>query len=122
MDLQPLLSFTGDEKAIRQLVSILLDNAVKYSPEGGTISVRLEKNSRALKLSVSNTTVQPVEKAQLNRLFDRFYRMEQSRNSSTGGYGLGMSIAQSIVTAHKGKIRAESPTENVLIISITLPQ
>ena len=122
MDLQPLLSFTGDEKAIRQLVSILLDNAVKYSPEGGTISVRLEKNSRALKLSVSNTTVQPVEKAQLNRLFDRFYRMEQSRNSSTGGYGLGMSIAQSIVTARKGKIRAESPTENVLIISITLPQ
>ena len=58
----------------------------------------------------------PVEKDQLNRLFDRFYRMDQSRNSSTGGYGLGMSIAQSIVAAHKGKIRAECPNENVLVI------
>ena len=63
----------------------------------------------------------PVEKDQLNRLFDRFYRMDQSRNSSTGGYGLGMSIAQSIVAAHKGKIRAECPNENVLGISVTLP-
>ena len=49
------------------------------------------------------------------------YRMDQSRNSSTGGYGLGMSIAQSIVAVHKGKIRAECPGENVLMISVTLP-
>lgn len=121
MDIQPLLSFHGDEKAIRQLVSILMDNAVKYSPEEGRITVRLEQESRFLKLSVSNTTVHPVEKDQLNRLFDRFYRMDQSRNSSTGGYGLGMSIAQSIVAVHKGKIRAECPGENVLVISVTLP-
>ena len=121
MDIQPLLSFHGDEKAIRQLVSILMDNAVKYSPEGGRIAVRLEQESRSLKLSVSNTTVHPVEKDQLNRLFDRFYRMDQSRNSSTGGYGLGMSIARSIVAVHKGKIRAECPGENVLVISVTLP-
>ena len=121
MDIRPLLSFHGDEKAIRQLVSILMDNAVKYSPEGGRIAVRLEQESRSLKLSISNTTVHPVEKDQLNRLFDRFYRMDQSRNSSTGGYGLGMSIAQSIVAVHKGKIRAECPRENVLVISVTLP-
>ena len=117
-----MLSLTGDEKAIRQLVSILMDNAVKYSPEGGTIAARLEKESRALKLTVSNTTVQPVEKDQLNRLFDRFYRMDPSRNSATGGYGLGMSIAQSIVAVHKGKIRAESPAEQVLTVSVTLPR
>ena len=85
-------------------MSILLDNAVKYSPEGGTISGRLEKEGRFLKLTVSNTTAQPVEKDQLGLLFDRFYRADQSRNSATGGYGLGMSIARSIVTAHKGKI------------------
>ena len=121
MDIQPLLSFNGDEKAIRQLVSILMDNAVKYSPEGGRIAVRLEQEIRSLKLSVSNTTVHPVEKDQLNRLFDRFYRMDQSRNSSTGGYGLGMSIAQSIVAVHKGKIRAECLGENVLLISVALP-
>ncbi|MDY3692163.1 MAG: HAMP domain-containing sensor histidine kinase [Dysosmobacter sp.] len=122
MDIQPLLSFTGDEKAIRQLVSILLDNAVKYSPEGGTISVRLEKEGRFLKLAVSNTTARPIEQDQLHLLFDRFYRLDQSRSSSTGGYGLGMSIAQSIVAVHRGKIRADSPAENVLSVLVTLPQ
>ncbi|MGN0664818.1 MAG: sensor histidine kinase [Negativibacillus sp.] len=122
MDIQPLLSYTGDEKAIRQLVSILLDNAVKYSPEGGTISVKLDKEGRFLKLTVSNTTAQPVEKDKLNLLFDRFYRVDQSRNSSISGYGLGMSIAQSIVAAHKGKIRADSPETNVLTVLVTLQQ
>ena len=121
-DIQPMLSFTGDENAVRQLVSILMDNAVKYSPEGGTISLRLEKEGRALKLTVSNTTAQPVEKDKLNLLFDRFYRMDQSRGSSTGGYGLGMSIAQSIVAVHRGKIRADSPGENLLTVTVTLPQ
>ena len=122
MDIQPLLSFNGEEKAIRQLVSILRDNAVKYSPEGGTISVRLAKEGRALKLTVSNTTAQPVERDKLDHLFDRFYRMDQSRSASTGGYGLGLSIAQSIAAIHKGKIRADSPEENLLTVQVTLPQ
>ena len=121
MEIQPLLSFTGDENALRQLVSILLDNAVKYSPEGGSISVGLEKEGRFVKLSVSNTTAQPVEKEQLNRLFDRFYRADQSRSQATGGYGLGMSIARSIVVAHKGKIQATSPGKNILTVLVTLP-
>ena len=119
--IQPLLSFTGDENALRQLVSILLDNAVKYSPEGGSISVGLEKEGRFVKLSVSNTTAQPVEKEQLNRLFDRFYRADPSRSQATGGYGLGMSIARSIVVAHKGKIQATSPEKNILTVLVTLP-
>lgn len=121
MCIPPMLSFTGDEKAIRQLVSILLDNAMKYSPEGGAVSVALEKESRAVKLTVINTTVHPIEKEKLSQLFDRFYRADQSRNSATGGYGLGLSIARSIVTAHKGKIRADSLNQNSLTISVTLP-
>lgn len=121
MEIQPLLSFTGDENAIRQLVSILLDNAVKYSPEGGKISVGLEKEGRFVKLSVSNTTAQPVEREQLNRLFDRFYRADSSRSQATGGYGLGMSIARSIVVAHRGKIQATSPGENILTVLVSLP-
>ena len=72
-------------------------------------------------LSVSNTTSQPIKKEELCHLFDRFYRTDPSRNSQTGGYGLGLSIARSIVTAHKGKIRAESPQESVLTIQVTLP-
>lgn len=121
MEIQPLLSFNGEEKAIRQLVSILMDNAVKYAPEKGRIRLRLEKEGRCLKLSVGNTTAQPVEKEQLSRMFDRFYRADASRNSATGGYGLGMAIARGIVDAHRGKIQAVSPEEKRLLVLVSLP-
>lgn len=118
---QPMLSCTGDEKAIRQLISILLDNALKYSPAGGQLALNLEKQGRTLLLTVSNTTQQPIAREQLAHLFDRFYRTDQSRNSQTGGYGLGLSIAKSIVLSHKGKIRAESPDGTCLSIVVNLP-
>ena len=57
----------------------------------------------------------------LGRLFDRFYRVDSSRNSSTGGYGLGLAIASGIVTAHRGKIRADSPEEHTLVITASFP-
>lgn len=119
--IQPMLSFTGDEKAIRQLLSILLDNALKYSPAEGRLALRLEKQGRGILLTVSNTTLQPVEPDKLPHLFDRFYRSDQSRSSQTGGYGLGLAIAKSIVQAHKGKIRAESPDEMSLSVVVSLP-
>lgn len=119
-EISPMISFTGDEKAIRQLLSILLDNAIKYSPEEGTICVKLEKENHAVKLLVSNTTIQPIEIGSLKHLFDRFYRLDGSRSSSTGGYGLGLAIAHSIVTAHRGKIWAESPKENFLSIHVSM--
>ena len=121
VSVQPMLSYTGNEKAIRQLISILMDNALKYAPPGGKLSVGLERRGRSLQLTVSNTTAQPVEKKQLEHLFDRFYRMDQSRSTQTGGYGLGLSIARSVVAAHKGKIRAESPDERSLTITAVLP-
>lgn len=121
LHIQPMISFTGDEKAIRQLLSILLDNALKYSPAGGRLELRLEKQGRTVLLMVSNTSAQPVECDKLPHLFDRFYRTDQSRSSQTGGYGLGLSIARSIVLAHKGKIRAESPDGRTLTFLIHLP-
>lgn len=121
LHIQPMLSFTGDEKAIRQLLSILLDNALKYSPAGGQLELGLEKQGRTVLLTVSNTSAQPVERDKLPHLFDRFYRTDQSRSSQTGGYGLGLSIARSIVLAHKGKIRAESPDGNTLTLVVSLP-
>ena len=121
LHIQPMLSYTGDEKAIRQLLSILLDNALKYSPAGGQLELRLEKQGRTLLLTVSNTSAQPIEPGKLPHLFDRFYRTDQSRSSQTGGYGLGLSIARSIVLAHKGKIRAESPDGRTLTFVIHLP-
>lgn len=120
VQVQPMLSFKGDEKGIRQLVSILLDNALKYSPTGGQLALRLEKQGRNLLLTVSNTCAQPMEQDKLPHLFDRFYRTDQSRNSQSGGYGLGLSIAKSIVSAHKGKIRAESHDGTQLSIQVTL--
>lgn len=119
--IQPMLSFIGDEKAIRQLLSILLDNALKYSPAGGRLELRLEKQGRTVLLTISNTSAQPVEQNKLAHLFDRFYRTDQSRSSQTGGYGLGLSIARSIVLAHNGKIRAESPDGQILTVIIHLP-
>ena len=71
---------------------------------------------------MSNTVEQPLEREKLSHLFDRFYRTDQSRNSQTGGYGLGLSIARSIVVAHKGKIRAESPDGTTLSVVVLLPQ
>ena len=119
--IQPMLSFNGDEKAIRQLLSILLDNALKYSPAGGRLELGLEKQGRTIVLTVSNTSAQPIEQDKLSHLFDRFYRTDQSRSSQTGGYGLGLSIARSIVLAHKGKIRAESADGRTLTFVIHFP-
>ena len=120
-EISPLISFTGDEKAIRQLLSILLDNAIKYSPEESTICVKLEKDNHTVRLTVSNATVQPIESSSLKHLFDRFYRVDQSRSSSAGGYGLGLAIARSIVVSHKGKIWAESPKDCFLNINVSMP-
>lgn len=121
IDIQPMISMCGDEKAIRQLMTILLDNAVKYSQTGGDISVLLESEKNSIKLCVYNTT-DYMSKEYLGHLFDRFYRTDQSRNSQTGGYGLGLSIALAIVQAHKGKITATTKDEKSLQITAVFPK
>lgn len=118
--IQPMLSLNGDEKSIRQLVTILMDNAVKYSDNGGKIEVTLEKQKNQIRLSVFNTA-DSVPKESLTALFNRFYRADPSRNSKTGGYGLGLSIASAIVAAHRGKIGATTQDEKSLLITVTFP-
>lgn len=118
--IEPMLSFYGEEKSIRQLLSILLDNALKYSPEGGEISLSVRKQNRSVVLTVSNPSVRPLEKGEQAQLFDRFYRGDPSR-SGEGGYGLGLSIAAGIAAAHRGKIRVESPDGVCLVITAVLP-
>lgn len=116
----PMVSVKGDEKAIRGLITILLDNAVKYTNEGGRISVTLEKKKNRIYLSVFNTT-EHISKDQIPQLFDRFYRTDSSRNSQTGGYGLGLSIAAVTAASHRGKILAETEDEKSLRITVVLP-
>jgi len=118
-DIEPALCMKGNKKAISQLVSILMDNAIKYSPEGGTVHLTLKRQNRDLILSVANTASTVFSKDDLSRIFDRFYRMDQSRNSETGGHGIGLSIAKAIVENHKGKIQAVSPQEKMLEIRAT---
>ena len=117
---EPMLSCFGDEKSLTKLVTILLDNAVKYASEKGDITVSLQKKSKYLELIVQND-VDSVDPESLPHFFDRFYRADASRNSSTGGYGIGLSIAQAIVNAHKGRISASAPEGTSLRITVLLP-
>lgn len=107
MDIQPELKLYGDESSIHQLVSTLVDNAIKYSNEEGTIKISLSAAKKGSKIEVYNTT-DKIHKENLNKLFDRFYRADSSRSRETGGYGIGLSIAKSIVQAHNGKISVRS--------------
>ncbi len=116
----PDLHVTGDEKALAKLVSILLDNAMKYSPEGGTVALSLEKSGRNARLTVKNSAF-PMEKGSAERLFERCARGDGSRNSGSGGFGLGLAIAKAVTEAHRGKIRAESEDGNSLTVTVELP-
>ena len=113
------LTYRGDEYAVRQLVSVLLDNAVKYADEGGGIRLSLERAKRGVMLTVVNACT-GMDPAELDRLFDRFYRVEKSRSKQTGGFGVGLSIARSIAEAHKGSIRAECPDASSIQFTVIL--
>jgi len=119
--IQSGLTLQGNEKAIGQLVSILLDNAVKYSPESSTITLLLEKQNRTIRLSVRNETIEYIPAESIPLLFDRFYRADPSRNSQNGGHGIGLSVAKAIVTAHNGKIQAATDDGHSLQITATFP-
>lgn len=109
----------GDRDRLRRLTSILLDNAIKYGAEGGTITLSLEKTERQARLTVSNPG-EPIPPEQLSRLFERFYRADASRGEKSG-FGLGLSIAAVIAQEHKGTLRAESDqTSTRFIFTMTL--
>jgi signal transduction histidine kinase len=101
------IQFMGDEERIRQLLVILLDNAIKYTPEQGKITVTCRQQRHFAEISIKDTGM-GISKQDLPLIFDRFYRGDKVRSRSEGGYGLGLSIAKWIVEAHKGKILVES--------------
>ena len=116
----PGLEMRGDAKAAAKLVSILLDNAMKYSAEDGSVELTLEKSGKNALLIVKNSTI-PMEKGSADHLFERFTRADSSRNSKTGGFGLGLAIAKAVTEAHKGKIHAESEDGKSLTVIAELP-
>jgi signal transduction histidine kinase len=119
-NIESMISVKGDEKALRQLVSILMDNAVKYCPENGNIHILLQNKNKNVYLAVKNNTISKLDSEQINHMFDRFYRGDASRNSQTGGFGIGLSIAKAVVDAHKGKIYGKMTEDDSLQITVTL--
>lgn len=108
------ITMFGDKRAIQQMVSILLDNAKKYSPPDGKIRLDVIKRQKKTEISVYNTChIEHYEN--INRIFDRFYRLDET-HSSRDSYGIGLSIAKAIVENHHGTIHAETHNgENLLV-------
>ena len=105
-EIAPDLTVTGDRDKLRRLISILLDNAIKYGDDGGTIRLKLQKSDRHAQLVVSNPG-EPIPQDKLPHLFERFYRADDSRGEKSG-FGLGLSIAATVAQEHKASLRAES--------------
>ncbi|PYE44272.1 HAMP domain-containing histidine kinase [Paenibacillus barcinonensis] len=106
-NIEPNLNVHGNGEQIKQVILILLDNAVKYSGPKGSVNVTLQKQNYDVLLTVANTG-EGIAPEHLDRIFDRFYRTDSSRARKHGGHGLGLAIARSIVEQHKGEIYAKS--------------
>ena len=115
-DIDSDLYYFGEEASIVQLMDILLENAIKYAPEDSGISVSLKKNRKYAILKVSNKAT--VQKGDLSKVFERFYRLDESRNSAIKGYGIGLSMAQLIAEKHKETIRAYAPEDGIFKIEV----
>ena len=113
MDIEPGLSYKGDERAIRELVSILTDNAIKYCSKSGNILLSLKRDGRRIILATDNNVDDP-DSIDTSLLFNRFYRRDESRSRESGGYGIGLSIAEAVVNAHGGKIDAKKSGDRII--------
>lgn len=110
------ITVNGSEKHIKQMTAVFIDNALKYSDNGGTVRISLKAIGDKKLLSVYNTG-NGINDDEKEKIFERFYRSDESRNRSTGGYGLGLSIAKSIIDKHKFKIQVEtSPGKSICFI------
>ena len=114
------LPMEGDEGQLRRLLMILLDNAVKYAGEHGTVTLALTRVQDRLRLSVTNSGP-PIPPEHLPHLFERFYRADSSRSREQGGYGLGLAIAQTIVHTHGGRITVTSSAQQGTCFTVFLP-
>jgi heavy metal sensor kinase len=111
---------TGDPRALRRLLLILLDNAVKYTPAGGHVDLAVDTSGGHASFSVRDTGI-GIAAGDLPHIFDRFYRVDRARSREHGGTGLGLSIGRWIVEAHGGAIQVESELERGSVFRVRLP-
>lgn len=114
------VNINGDKGMLKQLMRILVDNAIKYTPSGGKISLCTKKDGEKCILSVTDTGT-GISAKELPRIFDRFYRSDKARQSQSSGHGLGLSIAHIIVAAHYGKLKVRSKESVGTTFSVVLP-
>jgi len=119
-EISPDIWIYGNEEQLKQLMVILIDNACKYTSPQGTVHFRLYSEQNKVFLKVSNTG-DPISPDDLEHIFERFYRSDKSRVHQNGGYGLGLTIAQTIIQKHHGKIQVSSTVEEGTIFSVLLP-
>ena len=119
LEIEPNLMFTGDQMSVRRLISVLADNAVKYAAAGSPIRMTLSAARKGIRITSENDCA-PISAEDLERLFDRFYRVDKSRSRQSGGFGVGLSIARGICETHGGSIKAESPREGSVLFTALL--
>lgn len=113
------LTFFGDRDAIQRMISILLDNAVRYSDDGGRIQMQIYRRRGKVCIEVANTCSLP-DISDLDRLFDRFYRLDESRSAATGGTGIGLSMVRAIAETHGGKATVQSTDGKEICFKVVL--
>lgn len=121
LDITPDIPFFGNEQTLKQLCSILADNAVKYATPGTNIVMSLKKKGRRVLLS-SDNAAENVTKGKRNELFERFYRGDTSHSQEKKGYGIGLSMAETITELHNGTISASSDDGERLKITASFPE
>ncbi|MBH5316310.1 ATP-binding protein [Paenibacillus sp. GSMTC-2017] len=118
--LEPNTLINGDVNRLKQLVIILIDNAIHYTDHQGRIDVKLVKQEKTIEISISDTGI-GIDKEHLEKIFDRFYRAEQSRGRNSEGAGLGLAIAKWIVAEQNGSIKVASNPEQGTTFRVSLP-
>lgn len=106
-ELRKEVSIYADRNLLKQAIRIFIDNAIKYTPQGGEIAVRLDRTDNKTEISIKDEGI-GMTKEELAHIFDRFYRSDQSRTKERGGHGLGLAIAKTIILGHQGKINVKS--------------
>ncbi len=120
MDIAAGVTLTGDSSKLSQVVYNLIDNAVKYTPEGGTVTVTLTAGRTEAVFSVQDDGI-GIPEGDVKHIFDRFYRVDKARSRATGGTGLGLSIVRQMVQLHSGEIAVMSSPEKGSLFTVTLP-
>jgi two-component system phosphate regulon sensor histidine kinase PhoR len=111
----------ADKERIAQVVLNLLDNAIKYNKLNGKVTISYKEDKKLLKVNIADTGL-GIPAKDLDRVFERFYRVDKARSRELGGTGLGLSIVKHIIDAHGGKVAVESTLDKGSTFSISLPK